>query len=254
MIKKTFMFFSLLLILSIINAENCRYQTELTTDCNIMVKPLDSNSNECTASCNCNLTLWNPVYEKIIDNNKMNWESNTASFWLDTNALLNVSGEWIIDINCFALDVNRYTIGQIMIVDLDTNTLLHDINSNCTGGNGGDCPTEEEIWTHGTRTLTDYSGVWSETTRTLTDYNQSLLWQWLRPLYNEWYRENAPRYCAINDPECVSGKSIDSNQVRYYEETTQPTSLITLFTENWILGTIIGIFIFFIILIILKSR
>lgn len=232
MLKKFLVLFSLLLILSIVNAENCRYQTELNTDCNIMVKPLDSNSNLCTSSCACNLNLYNPSYEKIIDNNKMNWLASLNAFWLDTNSLLDVSGEWIVDINCFALDLNRNIAGQIMVVDADTNTLLHDINA---GGGGG----------------ASASDIWNYASRTLTDYNQSLLWNWLRPLYNEWYRENAPRYCAINDYDCVSGKTPDSNQIRYYEETTKPTSLINLFTENWILGGIIGIFILILVVYLL---
>lgn len=170
--KKLFLFLSLIFVFSFSFASNCGSQVEIGADCNVMVQPFDSNSNRCTSNCKCNEFLYNPSYAKVIDNNAMVWDSIRASFWLDTNALLNVSGEWIVDINCFALDINRSISGQIYVVDRDTNHLLHDINADIN-------LMPNRIWQNGLRTLTDYNMstfpayLWAYSNRTLTDYNMA---------------------------------------------------------------------------------
>lgn len=199
--KKLILFGFLIFLLSLAYASNCGSQVEIGTDCNVMVQPFDSNSNRCTSSCKCNEFLYNPSYVKVIDNNSMVWDSIRASFWLDTNALLNVSGEWIVDINCSALDINRSISGQIYVVDRDTNHLLHDINADVnlmpykvwlnatrtlTDYNMATLPAY--IWGVSTRTLTDYNMgtfpnfLWAYASRTLTDYNQSLMFSYLEDI------------------------------------------------------------------------
>jgi len=200
----------LLFLIPLIHAENCSYQNEINADCNIVVMPLDSNFNRCTSSCKCNLNLYNPSYTILINNVPMAWNNIMKTFYMRTDTNLSVSGIFSVDVNCNALDTNRNIAGQFLVVDRDSNHLLHDINSAQI--------TTTQIWNNATRTLTDYNqstlwndlrdmnrdinnmplSIWNYATRNLTDYNMlslpAYIWGYGTKTLTDYNMTNFPVY------------------------------------------------------------
>ncbi len=246
--KYLLLFIGLLFLIPLISAQNCSYENEINADCNIVVMPLDSNFNRCTSSCKCNLNLYNPSYTILINNVPMNWNNRMKTFYMRMDTNLSVSGIYSVDVNCNALDTNRNIAGQFLVVDRDSNHLLHDINSSLI--------TPSQVWANATRTLTDYnqglmfdllfgidknvadinvsgggggsltaSQVWAYASRTLTGNTTEI-----QRLYNNLVLQNTARYCASDDIECQKKQAeinpnLDVNTIPY-EKQISTTSFL----------------------------